>query len=62
MVIARQRTNRQACRGGFQTRPYNTADETAVVVIPEPKKTLVLSKANEIRAAEDSQRADIAKA
>jgi 4-hydroxy-4-methyl-2-oxoglutarate aldolase len=33
------------------------ADETAVVVIPAAKKALVLLKANEIRKAEDSQRA-----
>ena len=35
------------------------ADETAVVVIPAAKKASVLLKANEIRAAEDSQRARI---
>ncbi len=35
------------------------ADETGIVVIPSAKKELVLSKANEIRAAEDSRRAEI---
>jgi len=35
------------------------ADETGIVVIPAAKKQLVLSKANEIRAAEDSRRAEI---
>lgn len=35
------------------------ADETAVVVIPAAKKASVLLKANEIREAEDSQRAQI---
>jgi len=35
------------------------ADETGVVVIPAAKKALVLRKANEIREAEESQRARI---
>ena len=33
------------------------ADETRILVIPAARKELVLAKANEIRAAEDSQRA-----
>ena len=35
------------------------ADETAVVVIPESKKAMVLAKANEIRRFEDSNRAKV---
>jgi regulator of RNase E activity RraA len=35
------------------------ADETEIVNIPAPKKGLVLSKANEIRAAEEGRRAEI---
>jgi regulator of RNase E activity RraA len=35
------------------------ADETGIVVIPATRKDLVLLKANEIRKAEDSQRARI---
>jgi 4-hydroxy-4-methyl-2-oxoglutarate aldolase len=34
------------------------ADETRIVVIPAVKKDVVLSKANEIRAAEDSRRSE----
>jgi regulator of RNase E activity RraA len=36
------------------------ADETGILVIPADKKDLVLSKATEIRADEDRQRAKIA--
>jgi 4-hydroxy-4-methyl-2-oxoglutarate aldolase len=35
------------------------ADETGIVVIPAVKKDVVLSKANEIRAAEDSRRSEL---
>jgi len=35
------------------------ADETAVVVIPESKKAIVLAKANEIRRFEEASRAKV---
>jgi regulator of RNase E activity RraA len=35
------------------------ADETGIVIIPAAKKAVVLLKANEIRASEDSRRAQI---
>jgi 4-hydroxy-4-methyl-2-oxoglutarate aldolase len=53
--------NEPVMLGLVQVNPGDVvfADETGIVVIPAAKKDLVLSKANEIRAAEDSRRADI---
>jgi regulator of RNase E activity RraA len=47
--------------GSVQVNPGDIvfADETGIVVIPAATKDLVLRKANEIRQAEDSRRADI---
>jgi regulator of RNase E activity RraA len=47
--------------GHIEVNPVDIifADKTGIVVIPAAKKALVLSKANEIRAAEDSRRAEI---
>ena len=53
--------NEPVMLGLVQVNPGDVvfADETGIVVIPAAKKELVLSKANEFRAAEDSRRADI---
>jgi 4-hydroxy-4-methyl-2-oxoglutarate aldolase len=53
--------NEPVMLGLVQVNPGDVvfADETGIVVIPVAKKELVLSKANEFRAAEDSRRADI---
>jgi len=47
--------------GPVQVNPGDImfADETGIVVIPAAKVALVLLKANEIREAEDSRRAQI---
>jgi len=49
--------------GSVQVNPGDIvfADETGIVVIPAATKDLVLRKANEIRQAEDSRRADISR-
>ena len=51
--------NEPVMLGSVQVDPGDIifADETAVVVIPAARKAAVLRKANEIREAEDSQRA-----
>ncbi len=53
--------NEPVMLGQVEVKPGDIifADETGIVVIPSAKKELVLSKANEIRAAEDSRRAEI---
>jgi 4-hydroxy-4-methyl-2-oxoglutarate aldolase len=53
--------NEPVMLGQVEVKPGDIifADETGIVVIPLAKKELVLSKANEIRAAEDSRRAEI---
>jgi len=53
--------NEPVMLGQVEVKPGDIifADETGIVVIPAAKKQLVLSKANEIRAAEDSRRAEI---
>jgi regulator of RNase E activity RraA len=54
--------NEPVMLGQVEVKPGDIifADETGIVVIPAAKKELVLAKANEIRAAEDGQRAGIA--
>jgi len=53
--------NEPVMLGPVQVNPGDImfADETGILVIPAAKKELVLSKANEIRAAEDGRRAEI---
>ncbi len=53
--------NEPVMLGQVEVKPGDIifADETGIVVIPSAKKELVLCKANEIRAAEDSRRAEI---
>jgi regulator of RNase E activity RraA len=53
--------NEPVMLGPVQVNPGDIifADETAVVVIPVAKKTMVLAKANEIRRSEDANRATI---
>jgi 4-hydroxy-4-methyl-2-oxoglutarate aldolase len=53
--------NEPVILGQVEVKPGDIifADETGIVVIPAAKKELVLSKANEIRAAEDGRRAEL---
>lgn len=53
--------NEPVMLGPVQVKPGDIlfADETGIVVIPAAKKALVLLKANEIREADDSKRAQI---
>jgi regulator of RNase E activity RraA len=53
--------NEPVMLGSVQVNPGDIifADETAVVVIPEAKKAMVLAKANEIRRFEDANRATL---
>ena len=53
--------NEPVMLGQVEVKPGDIifADETGIVVIPAVKKDVVLSKANEIRAAEDSRRSEI---
>jgi regulator of RNase E activity RraA len=53
--------NEPVMLGPVQVNPGDIifADETAVVVIPAAKKTVVLAKANEIRKSEDASRATL---
>jgi regulator of RNase E activity RraA len=50
--------NEPVMLGSVQVNPGDIvfADETAVVIIPDAKKAVVLAKANEIRRAEDANR------
>jgi len=53
--------NEPVMLGQVEVKPGDIifADETGIVIIPAAKKDPVLSKANEIRAAEDGRRAEI---
>jgi len=53
--------NEPVMLGPVQVNPGDIvfADETGIVVIPAAKKSVVLLKANEIRASEDSRRAQL---
>jgi regulator of RNase E activity RraA len=53
--------NEAVMLGPVQVNPGDIifADETAVVVIPEANKAVVLAKANDIRKSEDASRATL---